>query len=71
MKYLLIYCTFVGIGIGFDFIRLFIAKVFKFEVKEFSIFIGPKFISTIICNTKFNIGIIPCGSHMKLDESFF
>jgi uncharacterized membrane protein SirB2 len=70
MKYLLIYCTFVGMGIGFDFIRLFVAKASKFEVKEFSIFMGPKLISTIIFNMKLNIGVIPFGSYMKLDESF-
>lgn len=70
MKYLLIYLTVVGLGIGLDVFRLLLIKLFKFEVEEFSIFMGHKLIEVPIFDTKFILKTIPYGSYIKLKESF-
>lgn len=70
MKYLLIYLTVVGLGIGLDVFRLLLIKLFKFEVEEFSIFMGHNLIEVPIFDTKFILKTIPYGSYIKLKESF-
>lgn len=70
MKYLLIYITFVGVGICTDVFRLFLAKLFKFEVEKFSLFIGPKLTEIVIFDTIFMISVIPYGSSISFKESF-
>lgn len=70
MEYLLIYITFVGIGICMDVFRLFLAKLFKFEIEKFSLFIGPKLTKIVIFDTIFMINVIPYGSSISFKESF-
>ena len=70
MKYLLIYITFVGLGICADIFRLFLAKLFKFEVEKFSLFIGPNLTKIVISDTIFMICAIPYGSSISFKESF-
>lgn len=70
MKYLLIYITFVGLGICADIFRLFLAKLFKFEVEKFPLFIGPKLTEVVISDIIFMINVIPFGSSISFKESF-
>lgn len=70
MKYLLIYLTVVGIGIGIDLFRFVFAKLLKFEIEELSIFMGPKLASIDSYTTRYIIKIIPYGSYVKFKESF-
>lgn len=71
MKYLLIYLTVVGIGIGIDLFRFILAKLLRFEIEELSIFMGPKLTSISSSTTKYTIKAIPYGSYVKFNESFF
>lgn len=71
MTYLLIYLTVVGVGIVIDLLRFILAKLLKFEIDEFSIFMGPKLASVNSSTTKYIIKTIPYGSYVKFTESFF
>lgn len=70
MKYLFIYLTVVGIGIGIDLFRFVLAKLLKFEIEELSIFMGPKLSSIDSSTTRYIIKSIPYGSYVKFKESF-
>lgn len=70
MQYLYIFFIFSFTGIFFDLLRLIIINVLSFEAEEFTIFMGPKLFSTTIGITEFNLKAIPCGSYIKLKDTF-
>ncbi|WMJ81593.1 hypothetical protein RBU49_04925 [Clostridium sp. MB40-C1] len=45
-------------------------NILSFEVEDVTIFIGPKLFSGTIGITKFNLKAIPCGSYIKLKDTF-